>query len=121
MSFNSDSSKQAQEVFSAERLFRPLVYKYDSTKLLIFDIHIKTILAKETLGLLKRFKRVSPRSSLATICKSFVRPHLDLVISSFFQAFHNSFHQRMESISIRRCFSNNADHQRNIKGKTTRN
>ena len=60
--------------------------------------NIKTILAKETLGLLKTFQRVSPRSSLATIYKSFVRPHLDLVISSFFQAFHNSFHQRMESI-----------------------
>ena len=100
MSFNPDPSKQAREVFLAERLLRPLIHKYASTKLLIFDMHIKTIVAKvnETIGLLRLFQWVLLRSSLAVIYKSFVRLHLDFGDIFFDQTFRNSFHQRMKSI-----------------------
>ena len=38
-----------------------------------------------------------PRSSLTTIYKSFVRPHLDDGDVIFFKAYNNSFQQRLES------------------------
>ena len=67
---------------------------------LSFDIHIKTILTKvnRIIGLLWKFQQVLPRTSLITIYKAFIRPHLDYVDFIFDQAFDNSFHQRLESI-----------------------
>ena len=67
---------------------------------LSFDIHIKTILTKvnRIIGLLWKFQQVLPRTSLITIYKAFIRPHLDYVDVIFDQAFDNSFHQRLESI-----------------------
>ena len=67
---------------------------------LIFDMHIETIIDKvnKTIGLLRIFQRALLRPSLATIYKSFVRPHLDYGNIIFDQAFNNSFYQRMEYI-----------------------
>ena len=44
-----------------------------------FDEHIKAITSKvsKTIGLLRKLNNRLPRSSLTTIYKSFVRPHLD--------------------------------------------
>ena len=67
---------------------------------LSFDIHIKTILTKvnRIIGLLWKSQQVLPRTSLITIYKAFIRPHLDYVDVIFDQAFDNSFHQRLESL-----------------------
>ena len=47
-----------------------------------FDEHIKAITSKvsKTIGLLRKLNNRLPRSSLTTVYKSFVRPHLDIVI-----------------------------------------
>ena len=39
-----------------------------------------------------------PRTTLITICKAFVRPHLDYGDILYDQAFNNSFHYRLESV-----------------------
>ena len=51
-----------------------------------------------TIGLLRKFQQVLPRPSLVTICRVFIRSHLDYGDVIFDQAFNNSFHQRLESI-----------------------
>ena len=65
-----------------------------------FDIYIKSIMAKvnETNGLIRKFQLVLPRSSLVTICRAFIRPHLDYGHIIFDQVFNDSFHQKMESV-----------------------
>ena len=52
----------------------------------------------KTVGLLRKFQGILPRTSLITIYKSFVRPHLDCGGIIYNQAFNESFHQRIESI-----------------------
>ena len=118
MSFNPDPTKQAQEViFSREttKKIHPKIFfnniqisKADSQKhlglhldsKLIFGIHIKSILTKvdRTMGLLRKFQQVLPRTSLIAIYKAFIRPHLNYEDVIFHQAFNNSFHQSLESI-----------------------
>ena len=63
-------------------------------------MRIKTTIAKvnKTIGILRIFQRALLRPSLATIYKSFVRPHLDYGDIIFDQALSNSFYQRMEYI-----------------------
>ena len=51
-----------------------------------------------TIGLLRKFQQVLPRSSLITIYRAFIRPHLDYEDVFLDQAFNNSSHQRLESI-----------------------
>ena len=65
-----------------------------------FDIRIKIILIKvnSTIGLLRKFQQVLPRSSLITIYKAFIKPHVDYGDVIFDRAFNNSFGQRLESI-----------------------
>ena len=114
MSFNPDSTIQAQEVIFSRKTTKkihpkiffsniPIFNKHLGLHLdskLSFDIHIKTILNKvnRTTGLFRNFQEVLPRSSLITICKAFIRPHLDYGDVIFAQDFNNSFHQRLESI-----------------------
>ena len=62
-----------------------------------FDGHLKSVLKKsKTVGLLRKFQGILPRTSLITIYKSFARPHLGDII--YDQTFNESFHQRIESI-----------------------
>ena len=67
---------------------------------LSFDIHIKSFLTKvnRTIGLLPKFQQLLPRTSLITIYKAFIRPHLDFGDTIIDQGFNNSFHQRLESM-----------------------
>ena len=51
-----------------------------------------------TVGLLRKFQQVLTRPSLNTICKTFIRPHLDYWDVVFDQAFNNSVRKRLESI-----------------------
>ena len=97
MSFNSDKSKQAQEVIFFRKTQRvthppaifnnmPVVFISCQTHLgiyldqiLNFFSHIKekTSKANKGKGILRKLYNVLPRNSFITIYKSFIRPHLD--------------------------------------------
>ena len=51
-----------------------------------------------TIRLLRKFQKILPRSSLITIYKAFIRPHLDYGDVIFDQAINKSFHERLKSI-----------------------
>ena len=67
---------------------------------LSFDEHLKSALKKisKTVGLLRKFQGILPRTSLITIYKSFARPHLDYGYIIYDQTFNESLHQRIGSI-----------------------
>ena len=119
MSFNPDSTKQAQEItFSRKTSNRNqksrLMFKNNIVNLttihkhlgmmfdskLNFDKHLNSVLKKisKTVGLHRKFQGILPRTSLITIYKSFARPYLDYGDIIYDQAFDQSFHQRIESI-----------------------
>ena len=97
MTFNSDLSKQTQEVtFSTKTVKishssitfntvpdpRTTCQKhlglYLGEKLSFYDhINAKISKANEGIGIIKRLSNTLPRSSLLTIYKSFIKPHLD--------------------------------------------
>ena len=63
-----------------------------------FDLQIEGIVAKvNTVGQLRTFQCVLPRSPLITIYQYLVRIHLDYCDTIFDQALNNSYHQRMDS------------------------
>ena len=117
MSFNLDSTKQAQEVIFSRKSTKKIhpkiffnnipVMETDIQKhldlhldsKLTFDIPFETILSKAngTIGLLRKLQQVLPRPSLITIYKAIIRPHLDYGDNIFDQPFNNSFYQRLES------------------------
>ena len=97
MSFNSDPSKQAVEVYFTRRINPPNppeIYFNNSTiatqdhqkhlglildQELAFDRHLdeKINKANRGIGLIRPLREFLPRDSLVTIYKSHVRPHLD--------------------------------------------
>ena len=105
LSFNLDYAKPAHEVvFSRKRtkthhlllminnvsVKRVPCHKHlgliiDSK--LDFNEHINTVLSK-MIALFKKFQHISPRNSLLTIYKAFVRP----------EVFNQSFHKKIESV-----------------------
>ena len=52
-------------------------------------------------GLLRKLSKRLPQSSFTTICKSFLRPHLDYGDVMFDKAYNNSFQQRLESLQYK--------------------
>ena len=52
----------------------------------------------QTIGLPRKLQNLLPRKSLITVCKSFVRPHLDYGDIIYDQAYKASFHSKLESI-----------------------
>ena len=74
---------------------------------LTFEEHLKNVFNKtnETIGLLKKLSNLLPRQALVTIYKTFIRPHLDYGDVLYDQAFHNSFHAKMESIQYNACLA----------------
>ena len=118
MTFNPDRSKQAQEIIFSEKFKKgthpPLLFNSNNvfqvnfqTHLgfildvkLTFEEHLKSVFNKtnKTIGLLKNLSNLLPRQSLVTICKAFIRPHLDYGNVIYDQAFNNSFHAKMDSI-----------------------
>ena len=117
-SFNPDPSKQAQEVIFSRKIQKtchpPIYFNNKSVKQvpsqkhlglildnkLNFQEHLQNILNKvnKTIGLLRKLRNILPREPLLTICKSFVRPHLDYGDVIYDQHYNNSFHQKLESI-----------------------
>ena len=65
-----------------------------------FEEHLKTIVNKinKTIGLLRKFQNFLPRKSLLTICKPFIRPHLDYSDIIYGQTYNTSFHQKLEAL-----------------------
>ena len=125
MSFNPDLTKQAQEIIfsrkTSQRHHRGLMFNnnivnftyihkhlsmmFDSK--LSCDEHLKSVLKQisKTIGLLRKFQSILPRTSLITIYKSFARPHLDYGDIIYDQTFNESFHQRIESIQSNAAIS----------------
>ena len=118
MLFNPDASKQAQEiVFSRKKdpsnhsdiyfnnmpLNRKNTQKhlglYLDTKL-TFSEHINGKIKKAAKGIsvIKKLNVVLPRSSLLTIYKSFIRPHLDYGDVIYDQPNNNRLSEKIESI-----------------------
>ena len=118
MRFNPDPKKQAQEVIFSRKINKidyPLLYfnenlvKSSSTQKhlgmildtkLDFSLHLKNVQNKvnKTIGLLRKLQDTLPRTSLITIFKSFIRPHLDYGDIIYDRAYNTSFHQNIESI-----------------------
>ena len=59
-----------------------------------FSEHIKSIAKKisKTMGLLRKFQQILPRSSLLTIYKTFIRSRLDHGDIIYDQAYNSTFH-----------------------------
>ena len=117
MSFNPDSSKQAQEVIFSRKRQNPnhdsiyfinnLVNQVHSQRhfgmhldaKLNFEKHLYNIMSTvaKTIGLLRKLQAVLPRPSLVIIYKTFKRPHLDYGDIIYDRAYNESFHQKLES------------------------
>ena len=118
MSFNPDPSKQAVEVHFFRKtnpLDTPPVYFNNLAvascethkhfgllldKRLTFDCHIEELIlrANKGVGLITRLGRYLPISSLLTIYKAFIRPHLDYEDVAYDYPGNASFMQKPESV-----------------------
>ena len=125
MSFNPDPSKQAQEVIFTRKLKRSthpaLVFDNNNVSQtfsqkrlgvildfkLTFEEHLNNVLAKvnKAVGLLRKLRNILPRTTLITIYKAFIRPHLDYGDVLYDQAFNNSFKEKLESIQYNACLA----------------
>ena len=123
MSFNPDPSKQAQEiifsrkikklphpslVFNNNNVLQTSSQKHLGVTLdvkLTFDEHLNNVLNKvnKTIGLLRKLQNLLSRSTLITIYKAFVRPHLDYGDILFDQTYNSSFHEKLESVQYNVC------------------
>ena len=65
-----------------------------------FQEHLKSILSKvnKTIGLLRKLHHTLPESSLLTIYKTSIRPHLDYGDIICDQTYKASFHLKLDSI-----------------------
>ena len=117
MRFNPDSKKQAQEVIFSRQIIKidhpPLYFNENLVKSSSTQKHLRIILdtkldfslhlnvqnkVNKTIGLLCKLQDTLPRTSLITIFKSFIRPHLDYGDIIYDRAYNTSFHQNIESI-----------------------
>ena len=67
---------------------------------LIFNKHSNHIFSRvnKSIGLLRTFQPVLPRSSFFTIYKAFIRNHFDYADVIHDQSYKSSFHKKLESI-----------------------
>ena len=118
MSFNPDPSKQAQEVIFSRKTKKevhPTLYfnnlPVQKTPIqkhlglildekLSFNQHLKEKLVKANkgIGVLKKLQNLLPRSSLVTIYKSFIRPHLDYADVIYDQPNNANFCSKIEAV-----------------------
>ena len=75
--------------------------------MLNFSEHIKSITKKvsKTMGLLRKFQQILPRSNLPTIYKTFIRSRLDYADIIYDQAYNSAFHDKLESIQYNACLA----------------
>ena len=121
MRFNPDPKKQAQEVIFSRKInkidhpplyFNDKLVKSSSTHnhlgmildtKLDFSLHLKNVQSKlnKTIGLLRKLQNSLTRTSLITIFKSFIRPHLDYGDIIYDRAYSTLFYQNIESNTTR--------------------
>ena len=72
---------------------------------LTFEEHLNNVLAKfnKTVGLLRKLRNILPRTTLITIYKAFIRPHLGYGDVLYYQAYNNSFKEKLESFQHNVC------------------
>ena len=118
MAFNPDLSKQVQKiVFShkthkisrlkvnfnnspvAQSTYQKHLGLYLDEKI-NFIHHIKEKISKpyRGIGVIKKLRNNLPRQSLLTICKSFIRPHLDYGDVVYDQSYNETFCSKLESV-----------------------
>ena len=122
---NPDLSKQAQEVIFSRKikklLYPTLLFNNISLRnnlfqkhlgltldiKLNFSKHIKSITRKisKTLGFLRKFEQILPRSYLLTIYKTFIKSQLDYADIIYDQAYNSAFHDKLESIQYNACLA----------------
>ena len=125
MSFNPNSTKQAQGVIFSRKIKKLLHIprNFNNTNVkqtvfqkhlglildsqLSFEEHLKTILSKanKTIGLIRKLRNSLPRPSLMTLYKSFIPPHLDYGDIIYDQPFNNSFKNKIEIIQYKECLA----------------
>ena len=64
-----------------------------------------TTKVNKAIGLLQKLQKASLRLVLVTMCKAFVRPHLDHGDMIYDQAYNETFHQKLESIQYIACLA----------------
>ena len=52
----------------------------------------------KTIGLLRKLHKILTRIPLLTVCKSFIKPHLDNIEITYGKAYNASFHHNLEKI-----------------------
>ena len=79
---------------------------------LSFDEHLIRVQSKtnKTIDIPWKLQNILPRQALITIYQTFVKPHLDYGDILYDQAYHASFHQKLEKIQYNACIA--------IKGAT---
>ena len=131
MSFNPGPSKQAREAIFSKKVNKDsqhallsrhrltfnnnIVYPVTSQRHLgiILDNrlssqeHRRLVFSKinRTIGLLRKLRCLIPRSSLLTINKTFVQPHLDYGDTIYEKAYNSSFYQKIESVQYNTCLA----------------
>ena len=120
MSFNSDRSKQAQKVIPIRKSKRsthsPLVFNNNVSQKhlgvildlkLTFEEHLNNVTAKvkKAVGFLRKLRNILLSTTLITIYKAFIRPHLDYGDVLYDQNFNNSFNEKMESVQYIECLA----------------
>ena len=125
MIFNPDLTRQAQEVIfsrKTKKLFHPCLSFNDiplknsiSHKHLGLTLDVKLNFVEQiknitqniskTMGLLRRFQPILPRSSLLTIYKTFIRSQLDFADVIYDQAYNSSFHEKLKSLQYNTCLA----------------
>ena len=118
MLFNPDITKQAQEIiFSCKNtmLNHPTIFFSETPvahtscqkhlgmhldEKFNFNTHIKEKIAKanKCIGITRKLAHVLPRESMATICKSFVRPHVDYGDTIYDHPNNDSFDDMIERV-----------------------
>ena len=118
MNLNPHHSKQTQEVLFNRKIQKVLhpksLFKNADVSLtnsqkhfrvvldfkLTFHDHLDIVFTKvrKTIGILRTLNSILPRAPLATIFKTFVRPHLDYGDVLYNQAFYSTFRNTLESI-----------------------
>ena len=86
--------------------YKPLLKSILDVKL-TFDEHLNNPLNKvnKAVGLLRKLENLLSRSTLITIFKAFVRPHLDYGDILLDQTYNSSFHEKLESIQYSACLA----------------
>ena len=118
MSFNPDPTKQAKEVifskiiilgihpsisFSNSLIEQATTQEHLGLTLdhkLTFQYHVNENIKKamKGIGLLRKLQSILPRTSLLTIYKSFIRPHLDYGDVVYDQPSNDAFSNKLETV-----------------------